>query len=96
MSSQAVYQGEGWLAIGFSDSGNMPGSDSVIGLPDAATALEYDMDDYSTPVEAAEQVCPPSLSLSPSLTLSVCVGVRAGRVKAQALYFGVGGGALES
>ena len=54
---QAVYQGDGWLGIGFSDSGNMPGSDAVIGLPDEGTALEYDMDDYSTPVESVEQVC---------------------------------------
>eukprot|EP00752_Nemacystus_decipiens_P012683 g11236.t1 len=52
---KAVYQGEGWLGIGFSDSGNMPGSDAVIGLPDELTALEYDMDDYNTPVESAEQ-----------------------------------------
>ena len=42
----------------------MPGSDAVIGLPDAATAMEYDMDDYSTPVESAEQV---------SVCVCVCV-----------------------
>lgn len=60
-----MYQGEGWLGIGFSESGNMPGSDAVIGLPDEATALEYDMDNYGTPVESAEQVpC-----------VSVCVAV---------------------
>ncbi len=34
----------------------MPGSDAVIGLPDEGTALEYDMDSYSQPVESAEQV----------------------------------------
>ncbi len=34
----------------------MPGSDAVIGLPDEGTALEYDMDGYSQPVESAEQV----------------------------------------
>ncbi|CAM9850698.1 unnamed protein product [Ectocarpus fasciculatus] len=55
VSVKAVYQGEGYLAIGFSDSGNMPGSDAVVGLPDEATALEYDMDGYSTPEEAADQ-----------------------------------------
>eukprot|EP00903_Cladosiphon_okamuranus_P015936 g14720.t1 len=55
VSVKAVYQGEGWLGIGFSDSGNMPGSDAVIGLPDEETALEYDMDNYGTPVESAEQ-----------------------------------------
>ncbi|CAN0424488.1 unnamed protein product, partial [Laminaria digitata] len=49
------YQGEGWLAIGFSDSGNMPGSDSVVGLPGDDTVLEYDMDGYSKPDEALSQ-----------------------------------------
>ena len=34
----------------------MAGSDAVIGLPAFLTALEYDMDDYSTPVVALEQV----------------------------------------
>ncbi|CAM9712018.1 unnamed protein product [Ectocarpus sp. 12 AP-2014] len=55
VSVKAVYQGEGYLSIGFSDSGNMPGSDAVIGLPDEATALEYDMDSYGMPEEAADQ-----------------------------------------
>lgn len=54
-SLQGVYQGEGWLGIGFSDSGRMAGSDSVIGLPDDETALEYDMDNYNQPVAAATQ-----------------------------------------
>lgn len=53
---QAVYQGEGWLGVGFSDSGSMPGSDAVIGLPDDNTALEYDMPNYLAPLEAADQV----------------------------------------
>ncbi|CAN0524821.1 unnamed protein product, partial [Laminaria digitata] len=53
---QAVYPGEGWLGIGFSDRGAMPGSDAVIGLPADLTALEYDMDDYSQPDVAMEQV----------------------------------------
>lgn len=51
-----MYQAEAYLAIGFSDSGRMPGSDAVIGLPDNSSVLEYDMDDYSTPVESSEQV----------------------------------------
>ena len=54
-NSQAVYQGEGWLSIGFSDSGAMPGSDSVVGLPGDDTVLEYDMDGYSQPDEASLQ-----------------------------------------
>lgn len=44
------------MGIGFSDSGRMPGSDAVVGLAEEGTVLEYDMDDYSVPVEAAEQV----------------------------------------
>lgn len=52
---QAVYEGEGWLSIGFSDHGRMRGSDAVIGLPADGTVLEYDMDDYNRPVEAMEQ-----------------------------------------
>lgn len=51
-----VYEGEGWVAVGFSDDELMPGSDAVIGLPDEETALEYDMPEYSTPQEAEEQV----------------------------------------
>ncbi|CAN0050275.1 unnamed protein product, partial [Hapterophycus canaliculatus] len=42
-------QGEGWVGIGFSDSGRMPGADSVVGLAEDDTVLEYDMDDYSVP-----------------------------------------------
>lgn len=53
--SKAVYQGEGWLGIGFSDSGRMPGSDAVVGLPTDDSVMEYDMDDYSTPDEALLQ-----------------------------------------
>ena len=55
-SAQAVYDGEGWLSIGFSDRGRMRGSDAVIGLPASMTVLEYDMDDYNRPVESLEQV----------------------------------------
>ncbi|CAM9378998.1 unnamed protein product [Pylaiella littoralis] len=55
VSVKAVYDGEGWLGIGFSDSGKMPGSDAVIGLPGDETVLEYDLDGYSTPVQAAQQ-----------------------------------------
>lgn len=44
------------MSIGFSDSGSMPGADSVVGLPDEGTVLEYDMPDYNTPTEASEQV----------------------------------------
>lgn len=51
-----MYDGEGWLAIGFSDNGLMTGSDAVIGLPDEDTVLEYDMDSYGTPTESSEQV----------------------------------------
>ena len=52
---QAVYEGEGWLGIGFSDSGSMIGSDAVVGLPDENTVLEYDMDAHDTPSESPEQ-----------------------------------------
>lgn len=55
VSVKAIYQGEGWLSIGFSDSGVMPNSDSVVGLPTAETVLEYDMDSYSQPDEALLQ-----------------------------------------
>ena len=61
--AQAVYEGEGWLSIGFSDRGRMRGSDAVIGLPADDTVLEYDMDDYNRPVEALEQARGGSLSL---------------------------------
>lgn len=55
--SQAVYEGEGWLSIGFSDPDpvSMPGSDSVVGLPGVDTVLEYDMEGYSQPDEASLQ-----------------------------------------
>ena len=43
------------MGIGFSDSGLMPGSDAVIGLPGDETVQEYDMDDYSQPDVAALQ-----------------------------------------
>lgn len=56
MLNRQCTKEKGWLGIGFSDSGTMPGSDAVIGIPDEATALEYDMDGYNTPVESAEQV----------------------------------------
>ena len=52
---QAVYEGEGWLGIGFSDSGSMIGSDAVVGLPDEGTVLEYDMVEHDTPSESAEK-----------------------------------------
>eukprot|EP00904_Undaria_pinnatifida_P013446 jgi/Undpi1/9231/HiC_scaffold_26.g11689.m1 len=55
VSVKAIYEGEGWLGVGFSEDGAMAGSDAVIGLPASLTALEYDMDDYSTPVVALEQ-----------------------------------------
>lgn len=48
-ADQAVYAGEGYVGIGFSDSGSMSGSDAVVGLPDAGTALEYDMPNKNTP-----------------------------------------------
>lgn len=41
-----MYEGEGWVAVGFSDSGAMVPADAVIGLPDIGTALEYDLSDY--------------------------------------------------
>lgn len=41
VSLQAVYDGEGWISVGFSDDGRMVPADAVIGLPDEATALEY-------------------------------------------------------
>ncbi|CAN0026268.1 unnamed protein product [Ascophyllum nodosum] len=55
VSVKAVYEGEGWLGIGFSDSGSMIGSDAVVGLPDENTVLEYDMDAHDTPSESPEQ-----------------------------------------
>ena len=41
LALQAVYDGEGWISVGFSDDGRMVPADAVIGLPDEATALEY-------------------------------------------------------
>ena len=41
LALQAVYDGEGWISLGFSDDGRMVPADAVIGLPDEATALEY-------------------------------------------------------
>lgn len=38
---QAVYDGEGWVSVGFSDTGEMVVADAVIGLPGDDTALEY-------------------------------------------------------
>ncbi|CAN0464209.1 unnamed protein product [Ascophyllum nodosum] len=55
VSVKAVYEGEGWLGIGFSDSGSMIGSDAVVGLPDEGTVLEYDMVEHDTPSESAEK-----------------------------------------
>lgn len=72
---QAVYQGEGWLAIGFSDSGNMPGSDSVIGLPEEGTVFEYDMDDYSRPEVAIEQAREPKRGNGVRLMLRIHITV---------------------
>lgn len=43
------------MGVGWSPDGKMPGSDSVIGLPDDETALEYDMPNYNTPTEASTQ-----------------------------------------
>ena len=51
-----MYDGEGWLGIGFSDDGLMIGSDAVIGLPDEETVSEYDMNSYGTPTESSKQV----------------------------------------
>lgn len=44
------------MAIGFSGNSRMPESDAVIGLPDEATALEYDIPSYRPPEEADQQV----------------------------------------
>lgn len=33
----------GWLALGFSSNGSMVGSDAVVGYPQQATAVEYDL-----------------------------------------------------
>ena len=41
---QAVYDGEGWVSVGFSDTGEMVVGDAVIGLPDDATTLEYSLE----------------------------------------------------
>ncbi len=46
MPYQAVYEGEGWVSVGFSSTGDMVVGDAVIGLPDNVTALEYDMTAY--------------------------------------------------
>lgn len=46
VASQAVYEGEGWVGLGFSSDGVMVGADAVIGLPDEDTALEYDLGGY--------------------------------------------------
>lgn len=55
VSVKAVYDGEGYVAIGFSGNSRMPESDAVIGLPDEATALEYDIPSYRPPEEADQQ-----------------------------------------
>ncbi len=46
LSYQAVYEGEGWVSVGFSTDGLMVVGDAVIGLPDNGTTLEYDMNGY--------------------------------------------------
>lgn len=43
---QAVYEGEGYVAIGFSSDGAMVPGDAVFGLPDEGTVVEYDMAAY--------------------------------------------------
>ncbi|CAN0581535.1 unnamed protein product, partial [Laminaria digitata] len=43
---QAVYGGDAWISVGFSETGGMIGSDAVIGLPDEGTALEYYLTGY--------------------------------------------------
>lgn len=40
---QVVYEGQGWVGIGFSSDGNMVGADSVIGFPLDTAVLEYDL-----------------------------------------------------
>lgn len=43
---QVVYEGEGYVGLGFSSNGDMVPADAVIGLPDEGTALEYDLSTY--------------------------------------------------
>lgn len=43
---KAVYSGMGYVGIGFSANGAMVPGDAVIGLPDDATVLEYDLGGY--------------------------------------------------
>lgn len=37
------YDGQAWVSLGFSPNGDMVGSDAVIGLPDAAEVVEYEL-----------------------------------------------------
>lgn len=43
---KAVYEGEAYVGIGFSDNGAMVPGDAVIGLPDDGAVVEYDMAGY--------------------------------------------------
>ncbi|CAN0403390.1 unnamed protein product, partial [Scytosiphon promiscuus] len=40
---QVVNSAVAWTGIGFSSDGMMVGSDAVVGLPDDASVLEYEM-----------------------------------------------------
>ncbi|CAM9906597.1 unnamed protein product, partial [Choristocarpus tenellus] len=55
---KVTYTGTGWVSLGFSDTGDMIGSDAVIGLPNDQSVLEYDLtskDQTTLPEESETQ-----------------------------------------
>lgn len=60
LTVEMTYDGIGWLAMGFTDGSNtMPGTEAVIGLPDAGSVLKYNLNARArsgvVPMEDARQ-----------------------------------------